>query len=96
MTMKLDSRHLTMAVAIAAGLVLISSIAAPVSASTGEDNALKDRAQQGVTDTGLCLADLKIHEQFGFGSPQDDAFHNGLTEGGIPVASFLARCPHLQ
>jgi hypothetical protein len=93
--MKFGSRHLTTVVAVAVGLVLISSIAAPVSASTGKGNALEDRGQRGVTDTGLCLADLKIHEQFGFLSPQDRAFHNGLTQGGIPVASFLANCPHL-
>ena len=74
----------------------MSTIAAPVSASTGKGNALEDRGQQGVTDTGLCLADKQIHDQFGFLSPQDLAFHQGLTQGGIPVAAFLANCPHLQ
>lgn len=95
--MELDSRHLMMIVAIAAGLVFSSgTIAAPVSASVGKSNALEDRGQQGVTDTGLCLADKQIHDKFGFGSPQDLAFHQGLTQGGIPVAAFLANCPHLQ
>jgi hypothetical protein len=94
--MKLGSRHLTMIVAIAAGLVFMSTIAAPVSASIGSGNALEDRGQQGVTDTGLCLADKQIHDKFGFLSPQDRAFHAGLTKGGFPVSAFLTNCPHLQ
>jgi hypothetical protein len=98
MTMKFDSKYLTMVVVIAAGLVFMSIIAAPVSASTGTgpSNALQDRGQQGVSDTGLCLADKQIHDQFGFGSPQDLAFHAGLAKAGVTIPEFIAQCPHLQ
>jgi hypothetical protein len=84
------------AIAITAGLVLMSTIAAPVAASNGKDNALEDRGEEGETDTGLCEADQQVHENTGgFGSDQDKAFHEGTTKGGFPVSDFVENCPHL-
>jgi hypothetical protein len=90
------------AIAIAIGLMAMTNIGVPVVASDGKENALEDRGEEGETDTGLCEADQKVHENTGgFGSKQDDAFHEGTTRGGFPVGdgeegSFTGECPHLS
>ena len=92
------------AITIAIGLMAMTNIGVPVLASDGRENALEDRGEEGETDTGLCEADQQVHDNTGgFSSDQDDAFHEGTTQGGFPVGSedereegtFLGECPHL-
>jgi hypothetical protein len=94
---------ISVAVIIAASILSIglASTTNAYATSEGRENALEDRGEEGVTDTGLCEADQQVHDNTGgFQSDQDNAFHKGTTQGGFPVGngeegSFTGECPHL-